>query len=878
MFPALTPFAWNDPAADAVYPYGMGVSTTRERQLQIESIRNMSSCTRPPALLGSRRAWLRRCLAPALVLLLLAHDGQAAPKTKSKKVDHVTVQAFADRQAVTPGGTLHLIASLKMDKDWYVYWQATGGELGLPTEIQWSAPTGYRIGRVRFPVPERKFDKTLKTVTYTHDGTLLVLTSMQVPSDATVGKDATFTLKAAWLACKKACVPGEAKLSLTLPVVAEASDAPPANLSLFEEAGAGLPLPTTQAEHHTLSVTADKAAVKPGDTFTVTVTTTIEAKHHMQSSKPLVEGLIPAVVFVERTAGLEFGDVVYPKPHVRDDKVLGKMSEYGGEVAFKIPVTVEDDADTSPRWIRGILQSQICTESGTCYPPQHVEFAIPVRMVGGPAPTPAKAIPLSGTEAAKPGAAPPDKPETAAATSDDRNFLIRAQDYLLKFGFFGIIVLAFCGGFLLNLMPCVLPVISLKVLSFVRQAHEDRWRVFRLGLTYAAGIMVFYGVLAALFYTTGRAWGELFQEPLFVIVTAAVILAFSLSLFGVFAVFTPNVVNELGQKAEAQEGYLSAFGTGILATLLGTACTAPFLSVAIGYATQLPAAQGAWIFAVAGLGMAFPFIVLTYNPTWLRFVPRPGPWMGTFEHIMGFLLLATVIWLVNPLRSQLGSYGLLLSLIFLLAVAIAVWIKGKIVYGDPVARRIKLYAMALSVLVIGWMLPFRALSSIPALMAEVIEHEDLLTDGQICRQQRHDTGPVTWTGWQDTKEGIPWQRYRRDRALRFVNAGYTVFVDYTADWCASCKTNLKTSIDVEATIKTMRELNVVPFEADYTLKRPEIKKDLTRFNSAGVPLYLVYRPHDTDNPEKLPEILTPGMVINALKRAGPSRPADPGAS
>jgi thiol:disulfide interchange protein DsbD len=277
--------------------------------------------------------------------------------------------------------------------------------------------------------------------------------------------------------------------------------------------------------------------------------------------------------------------------------------------------------------------------------------------------------------------------------------------------------------------------------------------------------------------------------------------------------------------------------------------------------------------------MAFPFIVLTYNPKWLQFVPKPGPWMGTFEQIMGFLLLATVIWLVNPLRSQIGDYGLLLSLIFLLAVAIAVWIKGKIVFGDPVARRIKLYAMALIVLVIGWMLPFRVLSDIPALMAEVNEHDDLLVDGQICRQQHQgdNTGTVTWTGWQDSEGKIPWQHYRRDQALRFVNAGYTVFVDYTADWCASCKTNLKSSIEVKDTIRTMRELNVVPFEADYTRKRPEIKKDLTRFNSAGVPLYLVYRPHDTDNPEKLPEILTPGMVINALKRAGPSRPADPGA-
>jgi thiol:disulfide interchange protein/DsbC/DsbD-like thiol-disulfide interchange protein len=865
------------------------------------------------AVTGRRLIFRLTALAAAFVLVGPAQGG---PTSEPKPAGHVTAQAFADQATIAPGDTFNLAVALKIDKGWHIYWQNPGLAGGLPTEIEWVLPDGYQIGRTRYPVPHLKYDKILKGDANIYAGEAVFVTPVRVPESATAGRDAVFKVKAKWLVCEKSCIPGQAEISLALPVV-KRGGGKQANEKLFEQAGYGLPVPTPQAQHLKLSGAIGKEPVKPGEKFTVTLTAEVESKHHMQSDKPLEEGLIPAVVFVEEPDGFEIGAIEYPKGEIRQDKFLGKMSEYSGRIVFKIPVSVADDADKSQRWIRGVLQNQICNDAGTCYPPQFVEFAIPVRMDGGEKPgnpeafvTPVAKLQEAGETAAsgetesgaaekkqateeKPEArktkgeaaietqasgqaaeapvAPTPADDVAAPAAAGGGSLQQIEGWFTKFGYLGVLVLALIGGIILNLMPCVLPVISLKILSFVRQAKEDRARVFLLGFTYCAGILVFFGFIAVLFWRTGTGWGQLFQDPYVVLGLAAIVTAFAMSLFGVFAVFTPRVINELGQKAEEREGLLSAFFTGVLATFLGTACTAPFLSAAVGAATRFPPVQGAFIFFMVGIGMALPFLILAANPGWLKFVPRPGPWMSAFEQLMGFLLLGTVVWLLNPLRGQLGDYGLLLALVFLLGAAIAVWISGKIQFGDPPARKFRLNALALLVLVLGWLLPFRLLATIPQLVEEQVRQQELLARGQAALE----SDPSGRTKLPDYSKGIPWEHYKRKRAIADVEQGYTVFVDYTASWCANCKVNKKTSIEQADVVALLKEYNIIPYEADYTLPMPEIKEDLKRFKKGGVPLYLIYKPGDAENPEVLPEILTPGIMIDAIKRAGPSHPKSP---
>jgi thiol:disulfide interchange protein DsbD len=811
-------------------------------------------------------------LAAAATIHLVLASAIADIASPIKKDAFVAVQLLADRAAVVPGETLEVAVWLTPDEGWHVYWRSPGGLTGMPTEIRWTLPDGLIAGRTQFPYPEVKHDPILKEDSFILDGPSLFVTPINVASTVKPGTTVALKAKVSWLACKKECVPGDVELALSLPVVATKGEAKPANKDKFADARRRFPVSADKAEHVTLKGAVD--SVKPGDAFNAKLSVAIAAGAHMQSHKPLEDYLIPAVVFVEPTAGLEIGEVKYPEAHIRTDKLLGKLSEYSGDVDFVIPVTVDDDADRAPREIHGVLQYQICNDAGTCYPPVWAEFSIPVQMAGGAkasvqaaedSPDPVTPIESSATAA---------DASTASAAGDD-GWLNRAQNWLIDKGYYGVLAMALIGGLVLNLMPCVLPVISLKVLSFVRQAKEDRGRIFLLGCAYCAGIMVFFGVLAYLYWRSDTGWGELFQRPVVVLILAGVVTAFSLSLFGVFAVFTPQVVNKLGQKAEEQEGVSSAFFTGVLATLLGTACTAPFLSAAVGTASKYPAAQGALIFLAVGVGMALPFLILAANPAWLRFVPRPGPWMGTFEALMGFVLLGTVIWIVNPIRGQLGDWGLLLTLMFLLGVSIAAWVKGKVQFSDPLERKIALHAAALVIVALAWCVPFQWWETIGGLQAAQIEYQRLVDKGKLIELTggAGESHQVTWSPEAWDSEEIPFVPYDEKVVADFVNAGYTVFVDFTADWCASCKVNLKTSIDTDATRALMRELNVVPFEGDYTNNDPVLKRIFNRHGRASVPMYLVYAPYAPDAPQVLPELLTPSIVADALKKAGPSRSA-----
>lgn len=795
---------------------------------------------------------------------------------------HVKVRALADRTAIAPARPFRVAVEFALDRKWHLYWITAGdpGAPAMPTNLVLKAPAGFKVVGPQFPPPSRH--KTIEGDTFILEGKPVVLFELTPPAALPPG-DITLEIEASWLVCEKSCLPGDGVMQLKLPVAKSENESKPANTEMFSAAVEALPLPMAKASYVKLTADSGVKLIAAGQKAEARLSIEIKPKHHIQSHTPPGDSLIATDVFLELVDGIEFEKSQFPPGKDRDDKLFGKVSEYAGKVDVRIPLTATKEFKPGPRQLRGVLQYQACTDSGTCYPPEYVAFAIELdggaKAAAASIQAPTVADGSRDVEAPVAAVAATSAPPSTAAPARSGSWvesLTMVQNALARLGFFGYLVMAFLGGLILNVMPCVLPVISLKVLSFVRQAQEDRLRIFLLGLVFAAGIVTSFLILGGLAFSADFVWGGLFQRPEFSIVLAAVVTAFALSLFGVFHIGPPRAVEQFGAEVSG-EGPGSAFMMGLLATILGTACTAPFLSTVVAFAVQKPPVLGMTIFLAAGLGMSSPYLLLTANPGWLRFVPRAGPWMATFEQVMGFLLLGTVIWLVNPLPAQITGFGLVLALIFITAAAFAAWLFGRVEFGAETGKKIRYYSAAAAVVALGWLLPFRWMATIPALQ---IAAEQQARAVAIVNSGRLDPTPGGATGELnlDWSNGIPWQLYDPHEAESLVLAGRTVFVDYTAEWCASCKTNEATSLNIPDTQKLMRELDVVPYRADFTNKNAQIQADFARLGRAGVPIYVIYKPGDFKQPIILPELLTPGIVADGLRAAGPSRSRDAAAS
>lgn len=397
-------------------------------------------------------------------------------------------------------------------------------------------------------------------------------------------------------------------------------------------------------------------------------------------------------------------------------------------------------------------------------------------------------------------------------------------------------VLAFVGGLILNLMPCVLPVISFKVLSFVKMANQDRTITFKHGLAFSFGVVLSFWVLAGLMillqaYGRSVGWGFQLQEPLFVAGLAGLLLVFGLSLFGVFELGA-GITGMASQHS--QEGLTGSFLSGILATAVATPCTGPFLGSAIGFAVTLPPLLSMLIFTSLGLGMASPYLVLAFYPHSLRFLPKPGPWMVTFKELMGFFMVATVIWLVWVFGAQTSALGVVMLLFAFFFLAIACWIWGK--WGTPVssslAKKWSFSAVALLFLFAGSLI----YSSTSPLVSAV------------------GNGPTTEVVWEDFSE---------TRLAELERKGIPVFIDFTARWCLICQAN-HLILDSKAVSKKMDEMGVVRMKADWTKNDEAITAALRRFGRNGVPLYVLYSSKPDSKPVILPQVLTPDLVIGHL--------------
>jgi len=397
---------------------------------------------------------------------------------------------------------------------------------------------------------------------------------------------------------------------------------------------------------------------------------------------------------------------------------------------------------------------------------------------------------------------------------------------------------AFLGGLLLNLMPCVFPVLFLKGLALVQSGAEERHKLRAHGLVYTMGILVSFWALVGLLLGLRAAgatlgWGFQFQSPIFLLVLAGLLFFFGLSLAGQFEIGL--TLTSAGGSLAAKQDYMGSFFTGVLAVIVATPCTAPFMGAAIGYALAQPAAVTFAIFTALALGLAAPYVALTLQPAWTRMLPKPGVWMEILKQAVSVPIFGTVIWLTWVVAEAYGANLLLALLSIFLLLAIAGWFLGR----WPAQRWATLVAVLLLLTALA------ACITAPRELAEAPSEKSALTSVGAARGA--------------------WQPWSTDGVQRALAAGQPVFVDFTASWCLSCQVNERVALSQPEVMQAFGERNVALFKADWTREDPAITQALTALGRSGVPVYALYSPGQSD-PQLLPQVLTPGIVLDAINK------------
>jgi thiol:disulfide interchange protein DsbD len=406
---------------------------------------------------------------------------------------------------------------------------------------------------------------------------------------------------------------------------------------------------------------------------------------------------------------------------------------------------------------------------------------------------------------------------------------------------------ALLGGLILNLMPCVFPVLAMKAASFVRLAGHSRGELRRDGAAYMAGVLVSFGLMAAALLAIRASvgevnWGFQFQSPIFSLLIAYLFFVVGLNLSGVFEI--GGRFAGLGQGLAGRAGITGAFFTGVLAVVVATPCTAPFMAAALGFALSQPAPQTIAVLLAMGLGLALPYMVLAFTPALQRGMPQPGPWMDRLRQFLAFPMYASAVWMIWVLTQQAGADGVLYALGGMVLIAFAIWLLR---LGAPASPAI-------------WLRRGVAAAAVLLAFAAALKLED-----QPATAASASGGPsagVSFDGW------TPYSRVRLDEA---VAARKPVFVDFTAAWCITCLVNERVALETAATRHAFEQTGTLKLKGDWTNRDPEITAMLKALGRAGVPLYLYWAP-GAERPKILPQILTEASVIETLTSSQQTRP------
>ncbi len=700
---------------------------------------------------------------------------QPAPTGGVVKTPHVDARLIARDAAFVPGQPIQVALRLKIIDHWHTYWR-NPGDSGLPTRLKWSLPAGFEAGEIQWPHPTQLPLGPLMNFGY--EGEVLHLVTIKSPANLKAGESVTFSAKADWLVCADVCIPEDGVVNLTLQATTSTPLPDQRWAKSFANAVKALPTATlkdvsVKIDGLGMRITANNAALASAN-----ASTPVLFYPHRED----VIANAAKQIFTKTPGGFTL-DVTLAEPRIADLKALDGVLVLGGK-------------------------------NSTWGPPANgraVTIAAPV-VYGAAVENAANSNTITGA---------PVRAKMAEESHSAGTFI-------------SAVVFAFLGGLLLNLMPCVFPVLGIKVMSFVENAHGDNRILRRQGGAFLIGVVLSFLALAGLMLALRAAgqsigWGFQLQEPIFVAGLAVLFFLMALNLSGVF---------EIGMSLQAAAGnadmrpsrdpIVGAFVSGVLATLVATPCMAPGLGASVGFTLGQSAPIALMVFVSIAFGLALPVVLLSFFPALLRFLPRPGAWMETFKQFMAFPLYATVVWLVWIIGAQTSNDSVAKLLVGLMLIAMAAWVFGRWQMANHRMAALAGAIIAALGIAVAWA---GANSESPTVGQAVASEED-------------------------------WVPFSEEKINALRSQGKAVFVDFTATWCITCQVNKRVALNQADVVKRMAEANVVRMKADWTKRDAAITTALAAFGRNGVPLYVLYPPKG--EPRVLPELLTTDIMLAAI--------------
>lgn len=704
----------------------------------------------------------------------------------SSETSHVTMRILPEFGTVQPGSSVSLAIHQVIAENWHTYWK-NPGDSGEATRIRWILPEGVTAGELQWPVPERIAFGPLMNFGYNREATYV--TDLTVAADY-AGTTIPVTADIELLVCSDICIPETEKIEFTLDV-AQNGAAVAAHPEVFAAARGKIP---AQVAWQGLVEEKDNALLLSftPDAEILPLLTSASKVAFFPDEWGLIQNAAPQK--------LEIADNKFTISMPRDTRSLSEVSEIKGTIVYETAEGIRKGYDVQT----------------------------PVAAIADPNADP-DAV-LSDTPPASVQEEAVDTPELIQSTLSQA------------------LLFAFFGGLILNLMPCVFPVLSMKALSLIKMSEREQSHAALYGISYTLGVLVCFGAIAGALIALQQAgqhigWGFQLQNPILVLLLAYLLFLIGLNLSGFFEI--TGRLGNLGSRLANKQGYAGTFFTGMLATIVATPCTAPFMGIALGYALLQPPVIAISIFLMLGFGLALPFLLLCLVPPLRKALPRPGAWMESFRQFLAFPMFASAAWLVWVYGQQVETmYGVLQALIGIVLLAFSIWLWKR----APKTRAARLFRhfIAAAFFIVALCIAAMSMQKVTA-----IDIQPMTKDNQAAVLE-------------DDSKFFTLAAFNQD-----LSGDKPVFVNMTASWCITCKVNERIALATDATRNLFKEEEVVYYKGDWTNQNPEITDFLKSHGRNGVPLYVFYGERDkTTNqrpePVVLPQLLTSGLVADIV--------------